>query len=42
MYIVLAVLLAFGILTLWIPAAWPVAVFEIGAFTLAVWAACRI
>ena len=42
MYIVLAALLAFGILTLWIPAVWPVAVFEIGAFTLATWAACRI
>jgi hypothetical protein len=42
MYIVLAALLAFGILTLWIPAAWPVAVFEIGVFTLTAWAVCRI
>ena len=42
MYIVLAALLAFGILTLWIPAAWPVAVFEIGVFTLSGWAVCRI
>ena len=42
MYIVVAALLAFGIFTLWIPAEWPVAVFEIGVFTLAAWAVCRI
>lgn len=42
MYIVLAILLAFGILTLWIPAVWPVAAFEIGVFALAAWAVCRI
>jgi hypothetical protein len=42
MYIVLAALLAFGISTLWIPAAWPVAVFESGVFVLATWAVCRI
>lgn len=42
MYIVLAALLAFGILTLWIPATWPVSCFEIGVFLLTGWAVCRI
>ena len=42
MHIVLAALLAFGILTLWIPAAWPVSVFELGVFALTLWAVYRI
>jgi|GEM_PF-400682 len=42
MHYLLALLLAFGILTLWIPAAWPVAAFEIGAFALSGWAVCRV
>jgi O-antigen ligase len=41
MHYVLAALLAFGILTLWIPAEWPVAVFQIGVFALSGWAVCR-
>ncbi len=41
MHYVLAVLLAFGILTLWVPAQWPVAVFEIAVFSLTGWAVCR-
>jgi O-antigen ligase len=42
MLILLAILLAFGVLTLWVPAAWAVAAFEIGVFSIAVWAVCRI
>ena len=41
MHYVLAALLAFGILTLWVPAEWPVAAFEIGVFTLTGWAVVR-
>lgn len=41
MHYVLAALLAFGILTLWVPAGWPVAAFEIGVFVLTGWAVCR-
>lgn len=42
MALALALLLAFGILTLWIPAAWPVSSFEIGVFILSMWAVCRV
>ena len=41
MHYVLAVLLAFGILTLWVPAEWPVAAFEVGIFILTSWAVFR-
>jgi hypothetical protein len=34
MHIVLAALFAFGILTLWVPAYWPVTVFQTGIFAL--------
>jgi O-antigen ligase len=34
-YVFLAALVCFGILTLWIPAYWPVAVFQVGVFALA-------
>src|SRR5580698_5435236 len=33
--VVLAAVLFFGILTLWVPAYWPVTVFQVGVFTLA-------
>ena len=35
MHVILAGLVCFGILTLWIPDYWPVAVFQVGIFTLA-------
>ena len=35
MQVVLAALVCFGILTLWIPDYWPVAVFQVGVFALA-------
>jgi len=38
---VLAAVLFFGILTLWVPGYWPVAVFEVGTFGLAVGALIR-
>lgn len=38
----LAVLLAFGLLTLWIPGRWPLSLFEAGAFALALPYALRI
>jgi hypothetical protein len=41
MPIILAVLFAFAILTLWVPAYWPVTVFQVGVFTLAAGAAIR-
>ena len=41
MSIILAVLLTFGIWTLWVPAVWPVSIFEIGVFVLAGWAVCH-
>lgn len=34
MHILLAALFGFAILTLWVPAVWPVTVFEVGAFAL--------
>jgi len=36
MYVVLAALFFFAILTLWVPAYWPVTVFQVGIFALAV------
>ncbi|MGA2038130.1 MAG: O-antigen ligase family protein [Bryobacteraceae bacterium] len=36
MHVVLAALFFFAILTLWVPAYWPVTVFQVGVFTLAV------
>ena len=36
MHIVLAALFAFAILTLWVPAVWPVTVFQVGVFALCV------
>ena len=36
MHVVLAALFVFAILTLWVPAYWPVTVFQVGIFTLAV------
>jgi hypothetical protein len=41
MHLVLAALFVFGILTLWVPAYWPVTVFQTGLFTLACCAAVR-
>ena len=41
MHLVLAALFYFAILTLWVPAYWPVSVFQVGAFTLAAGAAVR-
>jgi O-antigen ligase len=41
MHYALAALLSFGILTLWAPAEWPVAGFEILVFALAGWAVFR-
>jgi hypothetical protein len=41
MHLVLAALFVFGILTLWVPAYWPVTVFQTGLFTLARCAAVR-
>jgi O-antigen ligase len=35
MHVALAALFFFAILTLWVPAYWPVAVFQVGVFTLA-------
>ncbi len=41
MHVVLAAVLFFGILTLWVPAYWPVSVFQVGIFSLAVLAIWR-
>ena len=41
MHYLLAAVLFFGILTLWVPGYWPVAAFEVGMFGLAVGALCR-
>jgi O-antigen ligase len=41
MHLVLAALFFFAILTLWIPAYWPVTVFQVGVFTLAAVAVVR-
>src|SRR5271157_3444177 len=41
MHLVLAALFFFAILTLWVPAYWPVSVFQVGAFTLAAGAVVR-
>ncbi len=41
MHIVLAALFGFAISTMWIPAAWPVAVFQTGVFALTPYAVCR-
>jgi O-antigen ligase len=41
MHLVLAALFFFAILTLWVPAYWPVTVFQVGVFTLAAVAVVR-
>ena len=41
MHIVLAALFSFAVLTLWIPAEWPVAVFQVGIVALAGYVVCR-
>ena len=41
MHYLLAAVLFFGILTLWVPGYWPIAVFEVGVFTLAAGAMLR-
>jgi uncharacterized protein YqfA (UPF0365 family) len=41
MHFVLAGLFAFAILTLWVPAIWPVTVFQVGIFALCVCALWR-
>ena len=41
MHYTLAAFFAFAILTLWVPAVWPVTVFQVGVFTLCAWALWR-
>jgi len=41
MHFLLAALFCFAILTLWVPAYWPVTVFQVGVFALAAFAAIR-
>ena len=41
MHLALAALFFFAILTLWVPAYWPVTVFQVGVFTLAAVAIVR-
>jgi O-antigen ligase len=41
-HVILAALFFFAILTLWVPAYWPVAVFQVGVFTLAIAALWRV
>jgi len=41
MHIALAALFAFAILTLWVPAYWPVTVFQVGIFALCAFTLCR-
>jgi len=41
MHLILAALFAFGILTLWVQAIWPVTVFQVGSFALCLYALWR-